>query len=189
MSTLYDISKFSPPHIWSPGSYSPSSKKKSLSMAKRPPAMAGDLQVQRRTGKRFSRGSCWSVLNGKTFLDKLVPGSHFITSSSWKTEQQAEHGRKNYSEKSTDKDTINDTLMKDGGDKSLSLKPSNTWNPPADPREPPNKPGLTPSALTQMQLCCSAANLHTDARTYFKNMVNLSVSQCWSLWYDPSQQF
>lgn len=45
MSTLYDISKFSPPHICSPGSYRPSSKKKSLSMAKRPPAMAGDLQV------------------------------------------------------------------------------------------------------------------------------------------------
>ena len=48
-STLYDISKFSPPQICSPGSYRPSSKKKSLSIAKRPPAMAGDLQVYRQT--------------------------------------------------------------------------------------------------------------------------------------------
>lgn len=58
VSTLYDISKFSPPHICRPGSYRPSSKKNSLSIAKRPPAMAGDLQVKTATNMLRQEGHC-----------------------------------------------------------------------------------------------------------------------------------
>lgn len=42
-NTLKDISKFSPPHIFIPASYSPISMKYFLSMAKSPPAIVGDL--------------------------------------------------------------------------------------------------------------------------------------------------
>lgn len=48
--TLKDISRFSPPQTFIPASYSPMSKKYSLSIANNPPAMVGDLDVQQIVG-------------------------------------------------------------------------------------------------------------------------------------------
>lgn len=44
--TLNDISKFSPPQTFIPASYSPISKKYSLSIANKPPAIVGDLEIK-----------------------------------------------------------------------------------------------------------------------------------------------
>lgn len=46
--TLKEISRFSPPQTFIPASYSPISKKYSRSMAKRPPAMVGDLKIEKK---------------------------------------------------------------------------------------------------------------------------------------------
>lgn len=51
--TLNEISKFSPPQTSIPGSYAPISKKYSLSAANKPPAIVGDLYIERKSLKLF----------------------------------------------------------------------------------------------------------------------------------------
>ena len=56
--TLKEISRFSPPQMSMPASYWPSSLKYFLFMAKRPPAMVGDLRGEE---GGTSTGCSWSV--------------------------------------------------------------------------------------------------------------------------------